>query len=183
MADKYSGQPVLLDPIKITDDYLNRNDWRVQENSTSQFSLGGLNGHLSGTITANYWLNKIYPDEISDAHKSCDFHIHDLAGLSPYCFYKEVQFCTKNGFISFEEAEKKGLKETLVLSYNEEKQIIEEKFATDIGLKGYDDLYQIELEDGTILKGFTKCHKFLTSNRGYIRAEELTDIDDIISFS
>jgi ribonucleoside-triphosphate reductase len=86
MADNYnSGQPSLLDPVKITDDYLNNSDWRRYENSTSAFCLGGLNGHLSGTITANYWLSKIYPEEISSAHKSCDLHIHDLAGLSPYC--------------------------------------------------------------------------------------------------
>jgi ribonucleoside-triphosphate reductase len=86
MADSYkSGQPNLLDPIKITDDYLENRDWRRAENSTSQFSLGGLNGHLSGTITANYWLGKIYPEEIANAHRSCDLHIHDLAGLSPYC--------------------------------------------------------------------------------------------------
>jgi ribonucleoside-triphosphate reductase len=86
LADNYkSGQLNLLDPIKITDDYLEIRDWRVHENSTSQFSLGGLNGHLSGTITANYWLDKIYTDEIANAHKSCDLHIHDLAGLSAYC--------------------------------------------------------------------------------------------------
>jgi ribonucleoside-triphosphate reductase len=85
MADYNSGQPNLLDPVKIVDDYLENKDWRRLENSTSSFCLGGLNGHLSGTVTANYWLNKIYSEEISSAHKSCDFHIHDLAGLSAYC--------------------------------------------------------------------------------------------------
>jgi ribonucleoside-triphosphate reductase len=86
MADySSSGQPTLIDPIKVTDDYLENKDWRRRENSTSSFSLGALNNHLSGTISANYWLNKIYYSEISNAHRSCDLHLHDLAGISAYC--------------------------------------------------------------------------------------------------
>lgn len=86
MEEYKSGNPILLDPIKIIDGYLDKSDWRVKENSTSQFSLGGLNGYITSTISANYWLNKLYPEEIAKGHKSCDYHIHDLQLLSGYCF-------------------------------------------------------------------------------------------------
>ena len=72
--------------IKDTiDGYLDTNDWRVQENSNVGFSIGGLVLHSSGTMAANYWLNEIYPKEVSDAHRSASMHIHDLSMLSPYC--------------------------------------------------------------------------------------------------
>lgn len=74
-----------LDYKKIVDDYLNVKDWRVKENSTVNYSLGGLILGNSGAITANYWLSEIYDKEIADAHKDCDMHIHDLSMLSGYC--------------------------------------------------------------------------------------------------
>ena len=74
-----------VDYKKIVDDYLNVSDWRVKENSTVNYSLGGLILGNSGAITANYWLSEIYDKEIADAHKNCDMHIHDLSMLSGYC--------------------------------------------------------------------------------------------------
>lgn len=72
--------------IKETvDDYLQENDWRVQENSNVGFSIGGLMLHSSGAIAANYWLNEVYPEHIREAHKNATMHIHDLSMLSPYC--------------------------------------------------------------------------------------------------
>lgn len=65
--------------------YLQKADWRVKENSNVAYSLGGLVLHNSGAITANYWLNRIYSKDISDAHKTCQIHIHDLSMLSCYC--------------------------------------------------------------------------------------------------
>jgi ribonucleoside-triphosphate reductase len=67
------------------DGYLGQSDWRVNENANVNFSLGGLILHNSGTITANYWLNNIYSNEIAEAHKHCSFHIHDLSMFSGYC--------------------------------------------------------------------------------------------------
>lgn len=75
----------LLDVEKTMDGYLNNDDWRVKENASASYSLGGLILHNSGTVTANYWLNKIYPKYIGDAHKNGDFHIHDLSMFSSYC--------------------------------------------------------------------------------------------------
>ncbi len=75
----------LVDYKKIVDNYLQINDWRVKENSTVTYSVGGLILSNSGAVTANYWLSEIYDDEISRAHKNADIHIHDLSMLTGYC--------------------------------------------------------------------------------------------------
>ncbi|MCR5797605.1 MAG: ribonucleoside triphosphate reductase [Eubacterium sp.] len=75
----------VLNYKELVDDYLHVNDWRVKENSTVTYSVGGLILSNSGAITANYWLNEIYDDEIAKAHKSGDVHIHDLSMLTGYC--------------------------------------------------------------------------------------------------
>ncbi len=74
-----------LDISNTMDGYLSQSDWRVNENANVNFSLGGLILHNSGTITANYWLKNIYPDEIAEAHRNADMHIHDLSMFSGYC--------------------------------------------------------------------------------------------------
>jgi len=69
----------------LVDNYLQINDWRVKENSTVTYSVGGLILSNSGAITANYWLSEIYDHEIADAHRSAAIHIHDLSMLTGYC--------------------------------------------------------------------------------------------------
>ena len=75
----------LLDYKKIVDNYLKVNDWRVKENSTVTYSVGGLILSNSGAITANYWLSEVYDEEIADAHRNADIHLHDLSMLTGYC--------------------------------------------------------------------------------------------------
>ena len=75
----------VLDYKEIVDNYVNINDWRVKENSTVTYSVGGLILSNSGAITANYWLSEIYDEEISNAHRNADIHIHDLSMLTGYC--------------------------------------------------------------------------------------------------
>jgi len=75
----------MKDTTQLVNEYINNADWRTKENSTVSYSLGGLILSNSGAVTADYWLNNIYPKEIADAHKNCDFHIHDLSMLSGYC--------------------------------------------------------------------------------------------------
>lgn len=75
----------ILDYKEIVNNYVNEEDWRVKENSTVTYSVGGLILHNSGAITANYWLSEVYDEEISKAHKNCDLHIHDLSMLTGYC--------------------------------------------------------------------------------------------------
>ena len=75
----------LLDYKKVVNSYLNVSDWRVKENSTVTYSVGGLILSNSGAITANYWLSEVYSEEIANAHRNCDFHLHDLSMLTGYC--------------------------------------------------------------------------------------------------
>ena len=75
----------VLDYKKTVDNYLKINDWRVKENSTVTYSVGGLILSNSGAITANYWLSEVYDQEIADAHRSGDIHLHDLSMLTGYC--------------------------------------------------------------------------------------------------
>ena len=75
----------LLDYKEIVDSYVKVTDWRVKENSTVTYSVGGLILSNSGAITANYWLSEIYDEEIGEAHKNADIHIHDLSMLTGYC--------------------------------------------------------------------------------------------------
>ena len=74
-----------LDYKNVVDSYLDASDWRVKENSTVNYSVGGLILSNSGAITANYWLSEIYDDEIANAHKNADLHLHDLSMLTGYC--------------------------------------------------------------------------------------------------
>ncbi len=78
-------QNTILDYKSLVDGYLKINDWRVKENSTVTYSVGGLILSNSGAITANYWLSEIYDDEIANAHRNADIHLHDLSMLTGYC--------------------------------------------------------------------------------------------------
>ncbi len=75
----------ILDYKEIVDSYVKVTDWRVKENSTVTYSVGGLILSNSGAITANYWLSEVYDNEIAQAHRSADIHIHDLSMLTGYC--------------------------------------------------------------------------------------------------
>ncbi len=75
----------ILDYKELVNSYVNVTDWRVKENSTVTYSVGGLILSNSGAITANYWLSEIYDDEIANAHRNADIHLHDLSMLTCYC--------------------------------------------------------------------------------------------------
>lgn len=88
----------LLSNIEVMDDYLSMDDWRVNESANSAYSLQGLNQHISTVITSQYWLNKLYPESISKAHKQGYFHIHDLGFLSVYCVGWDLKDLLFTGF-------------------------------------------------------------------------------------
>lgn len=75
----------LFDSIEAVDDYLGLNDWMVKENSNMDFSLQGLNNYIATKIITNYWIRRIYPEAIRNAHESAEMHIHDLGTLGAYC--------------------------------------------------------------------------------------------------
>ena len=84
--------------VELVDNYLDKLDWEVKENSNMSYSLQGLNNYVSSAITKTYWLNKIYPREIREAHLNGDFHIHDLNSLSVYCVGWDLQDLLLKGF-------------------------------------------------------------------------------------
>ena len=84
--------------VGLMDNYLNRRDWEVQENSNMDYSLQGLNNYVSSNVSKIYWLNKIYTPQIRKAHNSGALHIHDLSTLSPYCVGWYLQGLLRCGF-------------------------------------------------------------------------------------
>ncbi len=83
---------------KLMQDYLGKNDWRLQENSNMNFSVQGLNNYVASSISARYWLNKLYPENIRNSHICGDFHIHDLGLLAPYCCGWDLRDLLTKGF-------------------------------------------------------------------------------------
>jgi anaerobic ribonucleoside-triphosphate reductase len=84
--------------VDLMESYISRMDWKVKENSNMSYSLQGLNNYISSDITAEYWLNRIYPPTVRDAHYAGDLHIHDLSLLSVYCVGWDLQDLLAEGF-------------------------------------------------------------------------------------
>ncbi len=84
--------------VDLIDSYLGRADWRVRENSNMAYSLQGLNNYISSEVSKVYWLNKIYPAEIREAHDNGAVHLHDLGQLSVYCVGWDLQDLLRSGF-------------------------------------------------------------------------------------
>jgi len=92
------AKSLLNEGLELIENYLDRSDWRVNENSNMSYSLQGLNNHIATAITAKYWLERIYPPEIRNAHINCDFHLHDLGLLSAYCVGWDLKDLLVKGF-------------------------------------------------------------------------------------
>jgi ribonucleoside-triphosphate reductase len=83
---------------EMVEDYLGGEDWRINENSNTTYALQGLNNYISSTVTAKYWLNKVYPKNVADAHISGEMHIHDLGLLAVYCCGWDLKDLLVRGF-------------------------------------------------------------------------------------
>lgn len=88
----------VLSSNEAIDQYIYMTDWRVKENSNMSYSMQGLNNHVSSIVTSNYWLNKLYPENIQQHHESGDFHIHDLGTLGAYCCGWDLPDLLTRGF-------------------------------------------------------------------------------------
>ncbi len=88
----------LVDSDELVMNYIQKLDWRVRENSNMTYSLQGLNNHVAGLISSNYWLNQIYSPEVREAHLSGDLHLHDLAILAAYCCGWDLHDFLRRGF-------------------------------------------------------------------------------------
>ncbi|MBI4250421.1 ribonucleoside triphosphate reductase [Candidatus Uhrbacteria bacterium] len=97
-AELRQNQNVVVDVQKTIDEYLNREDWRVNANANQGYSLGGLILNTSGKVVANYWLSHVYPKEAGEAHRNGDVHIHDLDMLSGYCAGWSLRALLEEGF-------------------------------------------------------------------------------------
>jgi anaerobic ribonucleoside-triphosphate reductase len=97
-AEARATERMLMDTEKLVDDYLQKLDWRVNENSNMNYSLQGLNFYLASSIAARYWLHKIYPPEVQQAHSEGEMHLHDLGMLSGYCCGWDLQDLLIQGF-------------------------------------------------------------------------------------
>ena len=89
---------ILLNTVNMFQEYLGGEDWRINENSNMNYSLQGLNNHIISAVTSRYWLEKVYPEGIKEAHRRGDFHLHDLSLLAPYCCGWDVADLLENGF-------------------------------------------------------------------------------------
>ena len=88
----------LIDSDALMEGYLAQSDWRVKENSNMAYSLQGLNNHVASAVSAHYWLHKVYPQEVRDAHANADIHIHDLQTLAAYCCGWDLHDLLMKGF-------------------------------------------------------------------------------------
>lgn len=88
----------LFDTIEAVDDYLSLNDWMVKENSNMGFSLQGLNNYIATKIITNYWIRRVYPEEIRKAHEEAEIHVHDLGTLGAYCVGWDLKDLLMTGF-------------------------------------------------------------------------------------
>ncbi len=89
---------LMIEGLNLIENYLDKSDWRVNENSNMSYSLQGLNNHIASEVTAKYWLERIYPPEIRNAHVNSDMHIHDLGLLSAYCVGWDLKDLLIKGF-------------------------------------------------------------------------------------
>ena len=87
-----------IDPITTIDEYVNRSDWRIKANANQGYSVGGMILNSSGKITANYWLDNVYPEDTANAHRNGDLHIHDLDMLGGYCAGWSLRSLLNEGF-------------------------------------------------------------------------------------
>ncbi|MCS7009114.1 MAG: ribonucleoside triphosphate reductase, partial [Chthoniobacterales bacterium] len=89
---------VFVEVYSSVEEYVGKKDWRVNANANQGYSLGGMILNMAGKVTANYWLNHVYPPEIGEAHREGDYHIHDLDMLSGYCAGWSLRMLLNEGF-------------------------------------------------------------------------------------
>ena len=138
--------------VSLVNQYLEKLDWQVNENSNMSFSLQGLNYYVSSEVSKIYWLNEIYPQEVREGHTLGDFHIHDLGLLSVYTYYgKEVVITKINGLIKLTSLEK-----LYDLTENKERLLNEKE---EVFAKYPNDVYVLDKEGWTKVKRVTRKRK------------------------
>lgn len=179
MAGKRSTK---VDATEAVNEYINKEDWRINANANTNYSHASLINNLAGKVIANYWLDTVYSKEEGDAHRNGDYHIHDLDILAPYCTSKDTRIKTKEfGVISIGELLKRGVRDFTVESYDTATNKKVYANARDLRkTREQSDLVEIEFEDGLKVK-FTPDHKFLLTDGSWKEAQDLTNEDELVS--
>lgn len=172
----------MLDYKKLIEQYKDASDWRVKENSTVSYSLGGLILNNSGAVTANYWLSEIYDKEVADAHRNGDMHIHDLSMLSGYCFTGDTRILSVDGRNpTFRELTSQNINAIEVYAYNPySKQIV---IATGINprvTRSTTEMAEVLLSNKEIIR-CTPDHPFMLKSGDYVEAKDLMHGDQLQS--
>ena len=158
----------------IINEYLHKSDWRVKENSTVSYSIGGLILSNSGNVTSDYWLSEVYDKEIADAHRNADIHLHDLSMLSGYCFTGDTRIKTIKGDTpSFEElvASRSDGIWTYAFDVNKNK-IVPAKAVLPRVTRETNEIVEVDLSNGRTVR-CTPDHLFMREDGSYIEAEKL----------
>jgi len=92
------SEEALKEAVDLVDQYIKEIDWQVKENANMSYSLQGLNNYISSIVSSKYWLNRVYPKSVRDAHTGGDFHIHDLDKIAAYCCGWDLQDLLRRGF-------------------------------------------------------------------------------------
>lgn len=164
----------LIDYKATVDNYLKVNDWRVKENSTVTYSVGGLILSNSGAITANYWLSEVYDDEIANAHRNADIHIHDLSMLTGYCFTGDTKIKSLDGSNpTFKYLVDNGIDDLWVFAYDKKSEkIVPAKAINPRITRKVDKLVCVTLSNGKKIMA-TPDHPFMMRDGTFTKAEEL----------
>lgn len=165
----------------LIDSYINVEDWRVKENSTVTYSVGGLILSNSGAVTANYWLNEIYDEEIANAHKSAAIHIHDLSMLTGYCFTGDTVVKTLDGRNpTFKELVDNKEDDIWVYSYDiEHGEVVPAKARNPRVTRKVSELVELVFCNGDTVR-CTSDHPFLMRDGTYRKASDLRTNDSIM---
>lgn len=178
-----NANETLLNYKKVVDDYLNVADWRVKENSTVSYSVGGLILSNSGAVTANYWLSEVYDEEIAKAHKNADIHIHDLSMLTGYCFTGGTRIRTPDGKSpTFKELVDKNVRELKVFAYDRriDAEVVALAIYPRITRRTKNIQKTILSYGGTVMS--TPDHRFMLEDGSYTEAFNLKPGDELKGF-
>ncbi|MFW6121112.1 MAG: ribonucleoside triphosphate reductase [Petrotogales bacterium] len=183
----------LLKDIDVVDDYLSMMDWKVQENSNMSYSLQGLNVYATENIISHYWLNKIYPPEIGEAHIRGSYHIHDLGTLGAYTYYgKETVIAKVEGKIivnSFQDIYEKIKYSEEILSVKDDAKAKYPKEIEVLDRDGWTKVYRVVKKarqkqmryiknEGGRSVIVTEDHPMLTEDGGVKQAKNVTEEND-----
>lgn len=92
-------EKTLDEAVNLVDSYIQEMDWKVKENANMSYSLQGLNNYVASIVSSKYWMNRVYPQEIREAHKEGDMHVHDLQLIAAYCCGWDLQDLLRRGFM------------------------------------------------------------------------------------